>query len=476
MDKKKQADEFIKDNKDKVNKCYRMKYHFMGQFGWINDPNGFNFYKGQYHLFYQHYPYDSVWGPMHWGHAKSKDLVKWEYLPIALAPDEEYDKDGCFSGTSIEERGELYLYYTGHKYLNSNKTEYEEVQCIAHSKNGIDFEKLKCNPIINENRQDFRDPKVIKHENFYYMFVGSNEDLKKGQILLYKSSDKFNFKFFSVALEGDGTLGDNFECPDYFKIQDKEVMIISPQFISNKDKYIDRINTPIYSLGNMDFDEGKFVCEEFHPVDCGFNFYAPQTMIDDKNRRILIGWMASWDSVDVTNKYKHLWSGAMTFPREVLLKNGKLLYKPIDEIKNYRKNTYEIKELIMSGEKTLDCVGDSYDTEIIIDSLNAENFGIKIRVSLEEETCFEFDKKTNCFIFNRDNSGIGPKGQKRLNLDLDNNILKLRILVDKCSVEVFINDGCFVMTGLIYPKKNSNRIKLFSDSPIKIIKFEKWDI
>src|SRR5665811_906982 len=102
IDKIKAADEFIQNNKNVVNSEYRLNYHLMGEYGWINDPNGFIQFNGSYHVFFQYYPYEAIWGPMHWGHAVSEDLVKWSYLPIALAPDREFDKDGCFSGYSIE--------------------------------------------------------------------------------------------------------------------------------------------------------------------------------------------------------------------------------------------------------------------------------------------------------------------------------------------------------------------------------------
>ncbi|EAC9468344.1 glycoside hydrolase family 32 protein, partial [Listeria monocytogenes] len=107
------ANRFIEMMRGKVNPQYRQNYHFSAPIGWINDPNGFIYYKGHYHLFYQYYPYDSRWGPMHWGHARSSDLVHWEDLPVALAPDQPYDSGGCFSGSAIERDGKLYLFYTG---------------------------------------------------------------------------------------------------------------------------------------------------------------------------------------------------------------------------------------------------------------------------------------------------------------------------------------------------------------------------
>lgn len=133
------ANEFIEKNAQTVNQEYRNKFHLMAPIGWMNDPNGFVYYQEEYHLFYQYYPYDSIWGPMHWGHAKSKDLIHWEHLPVALAPGESYDKEGCFSGSAIEKDGKLYLIYTGHNVVEG---QVRQVQCLAVSEDGIHFENM----------------------------------------------------------------------------------------------------------------------------------------------------------------------------------------------------------------------------------------------------------------------------------------------------------------------------------------------
>ena len=131
-----QANRYIKENRHRVNHCYRGKLHLLPPIGWMNDPNGFVYYKGEYHLFYQFYPYDSVWGPMHWGHAKSKDLIHWEELPVALAPSEAYDRNGCFSGSAIVIDDKLVLIYTGHVEEGNVRT---ETKCMAVSHDVIHF-------------------------------------------------------------------------------------------------------------------------------------------------------------------------------------------------------------------------------------------------------------------------------------------------------------------------------------------------
>jgi sucrose-6-phosphate hydrolase len=482
--KKREADQYIKENKYKINNQYRLNYHLMGEYGWINDPNGFIQYKDNYHLFYQHNPYESVWGPMHWGHAVSKDLIRWDYLPIALAPDKDFDRNGCFSGSAIEKDEKLYLMYTGHITTGPNeKEDYKQVQCLAYSEDGIGFAKYECNPVIGSNQvpnnssssKDIRDPKTYKVGDSYYTFLGSNDKCENGQVLMYKSKDLINWEFVNVVAKSNGDLGENWECPDLFFLKDKEVLIVSPQYFKDSNEF-NNIYSCVYMIGNLDYNLGEFKYDSFSPVDYGFNFYAPQTTTDDRGRRIMVGWMTMWEKEYPTHTKGHNWAGAMTIPREIILKDDKLYFRPVEEIEKYRIDEVVLKNIEINEEKTLDIYGDSYELEISYDAKEADEFGLKLRVNDYEETVLSYRKIDKQFVFNIDKSGIGQKGERRTEVNLVNNKLKLRIFVDKCSVEVFINDGKKVMTGLIYPSEDAIGIKAFSNGKSNIEILKKWDI
>ncbi|MCM8711575.1 glycoside hydrolase family 32 protein [Clostridium sp. SYSU_GA19001] len=483
-DKLQEANEFIKNNKHKLNKEYRLNYHLMGEYGWINDPNGFIYYKGKYHLFYQHYPYEAVWGPMHWGHAVSEDLVKWSYEPIALAPDTNFDKDGCFSGTSIEKDGKLYLVYTGHVYTGVDKSkDYKQTQGIAYSENGIFFEKYHGNPVINSNqipeaanKKDCRDPKVFKIDDIYYMVLGSNDEKGNGQVLLYKSKNLINWDFVNILAKSDGNIGTTWECPDLFKINGKDILMVSPQYMKPQGNNYHNIHSTVYITGNLDLKKGIFNINGYNPVDYGFDFYAPQTALDSKGRRIVVAWMEMWESKFPTQERGDNWCGAMTLPREVVLKDNKLFFKPVSEIENYRKNEVSLENISVNGENLLPITGDSYELQIIFDAKHSKEFGIKLRTSETEETVLTYSVEDKLFIFNRDKSGIGPKGERKTEVELIDNKLNLQIFVDKSSVEVFINEGEKVMTGRIYPSRESINLKVFSKGDCNILSLIKWDI
>lgn len=168
-----------------VDPTFRLHYHFMAKAQWMNDPSGLVSYGGYYHVFYQHNPYAPRWGSMHWGHARTKDFLSWEHLPVALAPSEEYDLDGCFSGSAVVADGQMQLFYTG---VREVKGKLVQVQCRALSSDGIHFRKDPLNPLIStyppEGSQDFRDPKVWRWGEAWFMALGSGQG-GRGKVLLY---------------------------------------------------------------------------------------------------------------------------------------------------------------------------------------------------------------------------------------------------------------------------------------------------
>ncbi len=292
----------------------RLRYHFEPQKGWINDPNGLIYYKGKYHAFFQHYPYAPHWGQMHWGHAVSGDLVHWEELPIALYPDQPYeDTGGCFSGSAVEKDGDLYLIYT------SVSRAFGQTQSVAVSHDGLHFEKYAKNPVIDhfpaEASCDFRDPKVTWMHGAYYMVTASGKD-GVGKILLYRSADLFTWEYLGVLLEGI-EFGGVLECPDFFPFAGKYLLLFSQMGRNTK--------STMFVYG--DFDGRQFTPVSYHTPQIGPHFYAPQTFLDEKGRRILIGWLH--------NKNEALngdadYAGAFTIPCELQMRQGKLCMFPVE--------------------------------------------------------------------------------------------------------------------------------------------------
>ncbi|RCW44854.1 glycoside hydrolase family 32 protein [Paenibacillus prosopidis] len=477
------ADKFVESRKYLLNGEYRLRYHLMSEFGWMNDPNGFVYYNGEYHMFYQHYPYQPVWGPMHWGHAVSRDLIEWKHLPVALAPDQEYDRDGCFSGSAIEKDGMLYLMYTGHIVTGPDKDlHYIQNQNIAVSDDGVHFQKLACNPVIRPeqipadvSQKDFRDPKVFERDGVYYAVLGSNDGMGSGLLLMYRSDDLLNWTFVNEIARSDGYMGDNWECPDLFELEGHDVLMLSPQRMPAQGDDFQNLHSTAYMIGRLDTVQGRFLYDQYEQIDCGFDFYAPQTTIDDKGRRIVIGWMETWET-EIPTQLGHYWAGAMSLPREVVMQGDKLFFKPIEEMANYRHIGYEASNILLDGERDLGVSGDCYELEVVFRADQAEEFGLKLRVSGDEETVLSYSAADGRFLFNRDKAGIGLGGERRTKVELKEGLLELRIFVDKSSVEVFIQGGAKVMTGRIYPGAQSLGIKAYAKGSCSIVSFKKWDM
>lgn len=294
----------------------RLQFHVEPSKGWINDPNGLVYFKGQYHAFYQHYPYEPRWGQMHWGHAVSDDLLHWEELPVALWPDESYENSGgCFSGSAIVKDDVLYLFYT------SVSHELGQTQSLAVSRDGRTFEKYAGNPIIPVSplgsNNDFRDPKVTQIGGRYYMVCGAGQD-GIGKVLLFVSDDLLHWEYENTILEGE-QYGPAAECPDLFPLGDHYVLMIS---VMKPQPY-----STVMLLG--DFDGHTFTPIADRSIEAGPDFYAPQTFLDPHGRRILMGWLWHGERVRPADCP---YLGALSIPRELTLSpDGAIKSFPVSE-------------------------------------------------------------------------------------------------------------------------------------------------
>jgi beta-fructofuranosidase len=474
------ADEEIAKVVNRASACHhRLGYHIMAPAYWMNDPNGLIQFKGDYHVFYQHHPYSADWGPMHWGHVKSKDLVHWEQLPISLAPSEEYDGGGCFSGSAVNNNGALTLIYTG-----ITRESEKQVQCIATSLDGRTFLKYAGNPIISEpptdGSEDFRDPKVWKYEESWYMVVGSSKN-KKGKALFYQSSDLVTWTYRGVAAESDGTQGEVWECPDIFSLGAKDFLLFSPFNREDNRKLYGRVT---YLAGRMDYHKGSFISTSSQPVDYGFDFYAAQTFLDDHGRRIMIGWMDSWDGIRPTRE--NGWSCTMSVPRILtVLPNGSLNVAPVPELKALRgrKHEYSSVKITAASSSILGHLkGECLEiiVEFDIQKTKATEFGLVLRQSDDgkEGTWVICNTEKKELRVDRNLSGKNHSGVSSCPLEAESEQkISLHIFLDRSSIEVFGNGGQVVMSNRIYPEPSSLGMDLFAKDGVAIASsFEAWEL
>lgn len=465
---------------DKIPSILRPKFHFSPRVGWTNDPNGFSYYNGEYHLFYQYNPYSTVWDSMHWGHAVSNDLLHWKYLPAALAPDENYDSFGCFSGSAATlSDGKQLLIYTG--VYKENDEEFQ-VQCAAVG-DGINYEKYQKNPVIDaeklpagKSKNNFRDPKIWQESDgsFRCVVAGCSND-RKGAIMLYKSADGFNWEFESVIIENDGSLGLMWECPDFFKLGDNHVLLASPQDMLAQGLEYSNGNGTICLIGSFDEQTKKFTYQHNQSIDYGVDFYAPQTVLAPDGRRIMIGWLQNWDTCSLTDRSNRQWFGQMTLPREITIREGRLIQSPIRELKNYRSGKVEYKNIPVSSALTLDGIsGRTIDIELKIRPANVADFyykfAVKFAQSGETYTSLNFRSHESVLEIDRKFSGIRRAciNQRSCKVNTNNNELKLRIILDRFSVEVFVNDGEQAMTFSLLTDIAADGISFCADGAVNM--------
>lgn len=478
-----QAEQFVNESlQHAVPDVHKPSYHASPRIHWMNDPNGLIQYRGEYHLYYQHNPYSEEWGNIHWAHKKSKDLIHWEELPIALAPSEWYDKDGCFSGSSIEHEGKLYVYYTSNVFTSPQglPDDLLQQQCLAISEDGgISFTKYENNPIIEAppagigQNNHFRDPKVWKHGDHWYMVLGTKKD-DKGKVLLYRSHNLLEWEYVSVIAQSDGSMGYMYECPDLFRIGEYDILLISPEGVRDY---------PLsgYYVGKLDYETGTYTHGAFHVLDDGFHFYAPQTMEDHLGRRVLIGWMPMNG-----RKLGKSWSGAMTIPRVLTLDehNERLIIQPVEELIKLRTQHIQHKQLIVDSslEQALPKLqGRRAELKVAynLTESDAQEFGISILASdqREEETVIRYSVSSNELTLDCSKSYNGSDRVKSITLGQASDQLILHLLIDHSVVEIYVNEGERVLSCFVFPKESSNHFHLFTSSGKAVIdSLDFWEL
>lgn len=424
MDNKKNINEYIEFNKKKINNKYRLKYHMMPSVGWMNDPNGLVKFNDTFHLFYQFNPYNTQPGTMLWGHCTSGDLIKYNDEPIGIVPDKEHTS--IFSGGAIIVDNEINAVYTEHYEYEGIKTEEVYLTKInSYSENKIrifDNNKLPKNIC----KSDFRDPFPIFVDGEYYVFIGGKDiELNKGIIVVLKgkSLEELDYHFTIGPLYALGDMG---ECPSYYKINNKDVLVASGCRVGNIDNDYKNTNSSVFIVGDIDFKEGKMSIDFVKEIDKGDTFYAPQ-FINGFEEPVIIGWLEMWDKKYPTHDLGHGWTGAFSMPRKIILKDQDIFQEPIEQLKQYQKEYVDEYSkcldisLVMLSDGEFEIKSDNGSVKIYnngyinLDTRNANNFNGCVR-------------RTNNKYYR----------------------CKVRILLDVSSIELFIDNGKEVISSRIY--------------------------
>lgn len=452
------ANNYIKKNIEKTNLKQRHLYHLMPPIGWMNDPNGVIYYRGQYHVFYQFYPYEAQWGPMHWGHAVSNDLLTWQHLPIALSPDMTYE-DGCFSGGAIEVNHQLYLLYTSHYHQGYQKQE----QSLAISSDGITFEKHIKNPIIKiddlpdfASKIDFRDPNPVIIEGKKFLLVGSSTKDNKGQIIIYKTEDYITYQYLNT-IQVDPYFGEIAECPDLFELDGKHVLLFSSTNLKEENERFKNINSSLYAVGKFDVETGAFEVEHIDEIDSGHHFYAPQTLLGPQNERVMIAWMEMWHKPYYTQIVGHQWVGSMILPRKLNLVNNRLIQTPINTQLIKQKTVIKDVKEMMEPKK----VAKVFHLHTKLKT----NKDIHLRIQASKSDYLILQIKEGKISLDTSQTKLSPFDARSMSFNHKQAIID--VYMDVSSLEVFIKDHDKTITTRVY--FDEQQVELAIDHGIKDI-------
>ena len=460
------SDTFDTGNREK----FRPTYHFSPLYGWMNDPNGMVYKDGEYHLFYQHNPYGSKWGNMHWGHAISKDLINWEHRPDAITPDA---LGTIFSGSAVVDTDNTAGFGAGAIVAIYTQNSDRQVQSIAYSTdNGRSFTKYENNPVLTSDARDFRDPKVFWHKETqrWIMLLAVGQEMQ-----IFSSSNLKDWAFESSFGEGQGAHGGVWECPDLFEL---------PVDGTNEKKWVLLCNlnpggpfggsATQYFVGT--FNGKEFVNESPSKtkwMDWGKDHYATVTWSDaPDNRRIAIAWMSNWQYAnDVpTSQYRSPNSvprdlSLFTVDGETYLQSAPspelLKLRDISKKRSFKVNgTRTIKDMIAGNEG-------AYEIELTIENQHADVNGLRLYNDKGEEVDMQYDMKEKKFSMDRRKSGeVGFNENFPMltwtTIESGKDELKLRLFVDKSSVEAFGDGGRFVMTNQVFPSEPYTHIDFYS--------------
>lgn len=469
---------------DDLNK-YRPNLHFAPKENWMNDPNGMVFFKGEYHLFFQHNPDDTVWGPMHWGHAVSKDMITWEELDIALYPDE---LGTIFSGSAVvdwnnttgffpNEPG-LVAIFTHHKDGIDGKPPVQ-TQSLAYSHDkGRTWIKYEGNPVLrHESKIDFRDPKVFWQEKTEKWIMVLATGLT---ISFYSSRNLIDWDFESEFGENVELPDGVWECPDMFKLKvegsEEEKWAL---FVSIGDQPgSDTGSFMLYFVG--DFDGTSFTPdhEGFKILDFGKDNYAGVSFSDipqEDGRRIYLSWMSNWRYANEIPTEG--WRSQMTIPRELSLRKVKeeyvVIQNPVKEVDSYFEKSGEINDTISDDEKKIEVNETHFQANFNFENVDAKKIGITLNYKDGQHTTITFDVKESKLILDRSESGnvefsdMFTHDQK---VEIENiSEVQLQLIVDSSSIEIFVNHGQYSLTSLIFPDEACKDVSVFSlDGEVKV--------
>jgi len=411
-------------------------YHFRPPANWMNDPNGTIYHNGTYHLFYQHNPYGDQWGHMHWGHARSQDLVHWEQLPIALWPSLDEGEAHIFSGcAAVNGAGEPLLFYTSVKEGERDDRLPNEQWAAIGDADWITWRKHPANPILSLTTHggppfegDWRDPFIFTEAGRTFMVVGGNY-AENAAVALYEATDDTlaTWRYQKLIYQRPRTEMSFCECPNFFKVGDEWILLLSPY-------------RPVeYVVGDFDLDTLTFIPQHEGILDPGEqdvpNFYASNILYDAQGRTILLGWVRGFPQGAG-------WNGCLALPRVLSIgPDGRPEQMPLPQLQQLRDRHYAESNIMLHNRRhrVTEIEGDALEIQALFQP-NGGTILLRTRCAASGDRAVEISY---------DGAFLDLLGTRVPLVLHEDEPLKLHLFLDKSVVELFVNGGRIAITRLI---------------------------
>ncbi len=455
-------------------------FHLEMPFGLINDPNGLTYINGEYHIFYQWNPLGCQHKNKCWAHVKTKDLVNYTIPELSMWPTDSHDKDGCYSGCGFVEDNRLRVLYTCNtKDENGYRTPAQRMGTLM-----VDGEILKDEIVLPKEAEGytphFRDPYVFNRQGHRYFVVGAQTEGLKGRAVIYKEDAQApgnsGWHLLGEIKTGYQDFGYMWECPNFLHIDGQDVLMFCPQGLAAQEYQYQNLYQSGYVVGNWNPDTMEMVHGEFQELDRGFDFYAPQVMVQE-DRYLMWGWMGIPEEENLHPCTEDGWVFSLTVPRELSLKDGHIYQRPARELENLRMEGH------ISRIKAQDVA--EYAMEMELPKRSDINLACQLgearelRLSLcygAESLQLIYDREKQVMAIDRSGMKLGGKGIRCFKLAAKDT-LQLQILADTSAVEIFFQQGREAAALFVYPEAEVKpQLKLEADGKIKSLEGTCWEL
>ncbi|MGB8020685.1 MAG: glycoside hydrolase family 32 protein [Candidatus Nanopelagicales bacterium] len=450
---------------------WRQAFHIQPPVGLLNDPNGLVQLDGVYHLCFQWHPFAPKHALKFWAYQTSTDLVHWTEQPLALAPSDPFDKNGCYSGSGIVHDGAVQFLYTGN--VRGDAGERYPFQNLATVGPDGQVTKHPANPVvapIEGYTGHIRDPKVWLEEGTYWMVLGAQTEDLHGAVLLLRSTDLVSWELVGPIAGGAAEpYGYMWECPDLLRMDGGDVLVISPQLDHGESAPQRWEDITVYSIGTLDLGAARFTGGDFQRVDAGPDFYAPQTFLDDRGRTIMYGWMGMPDhdgQPDIAVKHPTVangWVHCLTVPREVRLDGGQLMAFPVAELEVLRGDPVAATGVELAAGTSTSVAGVSGTAlDLLLTARCGEGGSVALRLrdgASGHPVVLILDPGAGTATLDRTQLGTGEGGVSVGSFRSGTEV-EARILLDHSSIEVFVDGGRMVMSARIYPEPKDDLVAI----------------